>query len=71
MIDQGIRQSYRLADDTGPEDGPLPARRRLIDAIRERDAALAERAMQELIRTGHGVAVTHRHSAHADPARTG
>lgn len=71
VIDQGIRQSYRLADGTGPEDGPLPPRRRLIDAIRDRDAALAERAMQELIRAGHGVAVTHRHGAHADAARTG
>ncbi|SEG52987.1 transcriptional regulator, GntR family [Actinacidiphila yanglinensis] len=60
VIDQGIRQGYRLADDPGPEGGPLPTRRRLLDAIRDRDATAAERAMQRLITGDRSSPMTRR-----------
>lgn len=71
VIDQGIRQGYRLGDGSGPEGGPLPARWSLLDAIRDRDTALAERVMQQLITTGRGLAATRRRSPRADVTRGG
>jgi DNA-binding FadR family transcriptional regulator len=48
VIDQGIRQTYLLGSRSG-DDGSVPVRRAILDAITDRDADRATERMRRLI----------------------
>ncbi|MEV4755922.1 FCD domain-containing protein [Micromonospora sp. NPDC049559] len=49
VIAAGLAQRDNVVHSADPADDPVPSHRRVLDAIRARDAAAAERAMRQLV----------------------
>jgi DNA-binding FadR family transcriptional regulator len=49
ILEPGLRERDRLVHAHGDADDPVPSHRRLLDAVRDRDAARAELAMFDLL----------------------
>jgi DNA-binding FadR family transcriptional regulator len=49
VLDPGLRERDRLVHAHEDADDPVPGHRRVLDAVRDRDAPRAERAMLDLL----------------------